>query len=53
MKKKRFTQLLFVIAVSLLSIRPSLAAVANPPESLPATPTHDASSCLYPSHQCS
>ena len=46
MKKKRLTQLLFVIAVFFLGIRPSLAAVANPPESLPATPTHDASKVL-------
>ena len=38
MKKKRLIQLLFVIAVFFLGIRPSLAVVANPPESLPATP---------------
>ena len=46
MKKKRLIQLLFVIAVFFLGIRPSLAVVANPPESLPATPTHDASKVL-------
>ncbi|MDX9747653.1 MAG: T9SS type A sorting domain-containing protein [Paludibacter sp.] len=42
MKKRNFTQLLLVAAVSLFSIQSAMAVVPNPPEALPAAPTHDA-----------
>ncbi len=43
MKKRNFTQLLCVVAMALLGIQTTIAAVDNPPTTLPAVPTHDAS----------
>lgn len=42
MKKRNFTQLLLVAAISLFSVQSAMAAVPNPPEALPAAPAHDA-----------
>lgn len=41
MKKRNFTQLLLVAAISLFSVQFAVAAV-NPPVTLPVAPTHDA-----------
>lgn len=42
MKKRNFTKLLLVAAISLFSVQSAMAAVPNPPAALPAAPTHDA-----------
>ncbi len=43
MKKRNFTQLLCTVAMLLLGIQNTMAAVSNPPATLPSAPTHDAS----------
>lgn len=46
MKKRNFTQLFFVAAMTLLGVQSAMAAVSDPPEAIPATPTHESASVL-------